>query len=115
MTYIAKIPLEGGKVRKFGRTTDITEGYINPVDSFIRFKGTAFEMVSKEKMIYGIAGKPFTLAGDSGAWVVDVFGGLIGMVWGGFTSHEGSFLTPISLITEDITKQTGYSVRLPSG
>ncbi|MCJ1408691.1 hypothetical protein MMC19_002766 [Ptychographa xylographoides] len=113
VTYIAKIPLEGGKVRKFGRTTDITEGYINPVDSFIRFKGTAFEMVSKEKMIYGIAGKPFTLAGDSGAWVVDVFGGLIGMVWGGFTSHEGSFLTPISLITEDITKQTGSSLFLP--
>ena len=115
MTYVTEIPPEGHKVRKFGRTTGITEGCINPVDSFVRFKGTPFEMVCKEKMICGIAGKSFTSAGDSGAWVVDELGGLIGMVWGGFARDEGTFFTPIKLIIEDITKQTGYSVRLPLG
>ena len=115
MTFVTERPPEGSRVRKFGRTTGCTEGYINPVDSFVRFKGTALDMVSQEKMICGTAGKAFTSAGDSGAWVIDRLGGLIGMVWGGFTSHEGTFLTPMNLITEDITEQTGYSVRLPSG
>ena len=55
----------------------------------------------------------FSEAGDSGAWVIDEGSGeLIGMLWGGLTSREGAFVTPIKVIMEDIASSLGYKVQL---
>lgn len=44
----------------------------------------------------------FSDRGDSGAWVLSRNRDLIGMLWGGFTSRDGGFMTPIKAITDDI-------------
>ena len=104
------------KISKHGRTTELTQGRVNPAESYVRFEGTQFETISMETLVVSSSRMvPFSAEGDSGSWVLDNAGSLVGMLWGGFTSREGTFVTPITAITENIARQTGYSVRLPGG
>ena len=97
-------------LRKLGHSTERTGGRINSVESYIRFKVTSFETSSIEAVVLASGLDTFIRAGNSGAWVVDGTGPLFGMLWGGLTGREGTFVTPINAISDDITQQTGYSV-----
>ncbi|KAA6412264.1 MAG: hypothetical protein FRX48_04416 [Lasallia pustulata] len=105
-----------GRAEKFGRTTGHTGGVINPVDSYVRFPGSQFALETREIVVLSeTRTKVFSEGGDSGAWVLDSVGALMGMTWGGFTCRQGTFVTPIKAITDDIRSQTGHNVRLPDG
>lgn len=56
-------------------------------------------------------GRFFSLGGDSGAWVFDNYGALVGMVFA-TNGVEATYFTPIGLIVEDIKHMTGCTVEL---
>jgi hypothetical protein len=51
--------------------------------------------------------------GDSGAWVLDKEGRLGGLFIGGNEATELCYVTPISVVLEDIQTRLGCSVTLP--
>jgi hypothetical protein len=104
--------LLGKQVIKLGRTTGETRGIINPADSYIHFPGTSYEQFSKEMVVVG-TDNTFSAEGDSGSFVVlGRTGELVGILWGGLTTREATFVTPMDAITTDIQKLTGFETRL---
>ncbi|KAJ4186908.1 hypothetical protein NW755_007641 [Fusarium falciforme] len=68
-------------VTKRGRTTDLTAGVVNGARSVINLgRGikSAFVIVSKPPIT-----QFFSAKGDSGSWIMDRAGRLVGMMWGG--------------------------------
>ncbi|KAH7235110.1 hypothetical protein B0J15DRAFT_503913 [Fusarium solani] len=68
-------------VTKKGRTTDLTAGVVNGARSVIKLDrglDSAFVIVSKPPIE-----QFFSAKGDSGSWIMDRAGRLVGMVWGG--------------------------------
>lgn len=101
----------GERVQKYGKTTGQTLGIVNPSESYIRFDDARQRITSKEIVVVGID-KNFSESGDSGSFVLTIQEELMGIVWGRFKHREGSFVTPIKAIAEDIYGMTGYRVRL---
>lgn len=55
----------------------------------------------------------FSETGDSGSFVVSrMLKELIGILWGGLTSREATFVTPMEAVRQDIVEITGYKSRL---
>ena len=101
---------------KHGRSTATTSGRRNASDSYVRFENTEQALKSTEMIVVSDnLALGFTEPGDYGAWVIDDVGNLIGMAWGGFTSREGTFVTPIEALADDILGKTGLRMRLPGG
>ncbi|KPM35922.1 hypothetical protein AK830_g10648 [Neonectria ditissima] len=71
-------------VTKRGRTTDLTVGKVNGAESVFRELGhekRAFSIIATST-----SGQLFSAFGDSGSWIMDRTGQLVGMMWGGRTS-----------------------------
>ena len=69
-------------------------------------KGEIVTKVTHEHMIsssHGVFGEP----GDSGAFVFDKYGGVIGMVLGGFERKDTIYFAHIDNIFDDIKRVTG--------
>ena len=102
----------GEDVVKLGRSTGQTLGRVNPTESYIHFLGTSYEQFSQEMVIVGTV-ENFSETGDSGSFVVSrMLKELIGILWGGLTSREATFVTPMEAVRQDIVDITGYKARL---
>ena len=99
----------GQLVMKVGRTTNITYGYVSLINHECKFPGNT--NTSTEFAITGLKGTQFSDKGDSGAFVLNEFGHLVGIIMGGGKLNE-SFVTPIQEVTADIMESMGYSVHL---
>jgi len=57
------------------------------------------------------------MPGDSGSWILDNEGDLVGLLFAGTGAEykSRSLVMPIETIIQDIEDQTGYTVRLPGG
>lgn len=102
----------GEDVVKLGRSTGQTLGRVNPTESYIHFPGTSYGQFSQEMVIVGTV-ENFSERGDSGSFVVSrMLKELIGILWGGLTSREATFVTPMEAIRQDIVEITGYKAGL---
>jgi len=99
----------GQQVMKVGRTTNVTYGYVSHIESECKLPGNP--TTSTEFAITGLKGTLFSDKGDSGAFVLNEFGQLVGMIVGGGILGE-TFVTPIQEVTADIMEMTGYSVHM---
>ena len=103
----------GEQFIKYGRSTGKTKGVISPCMSFVRFPDTDYALASTEMVVMSRGSSSFSEAGDTGAWVLeDESADLVGMLWGGLTSREGTFVTPIKVILDDIASSLGCTVEL---
>ena len=108
---------------KIGRTTGLTIGKFSAIESETnldvplnyedrgeqkrKLKSQAHVLVASQGV-----DRPFTQGGDSGAWVCDTFGSLVGLAWGNSAS-DATYCTPIGRILADIEARTGMKVELP--
>ncbi len=118
--YVSLSPLYAGlDVFKVGRTTGLTVGAIERISSYVK---VTRQSNSKQKApmrttleIYAVRGLYDTLfnkAGDSGAWILDPLGDLVGLLWGGCEKSGHGYFTPIRLVIDDIEKFTGKKVEI---
>lgn len=56
--------------------------------------------------------RPFNEAGDSGSWVFDENGNLLGLLWGGCVRGDDCYFTPVEYVIADIEKYTGKKVEM---
>lgn len=102
----------GEEVVKLGRSTGETLGRVNPAESYVHFPDTSYEQFSRELVVAGTA-RRFSETGDSGSFVISPLSKeLIGIVWGGLTTREATFVTPIESVKQDILEITGCKARL---
>ncbi|CRG92009.1 hypothetical protein PISL3812_09063 [Talaromyces islandicus] len=108
--------LEGGaKVYKPG-STRVTEGIVNSVPSYVRFRETEHSLpVAREWAVIPVAKyKSFSDPGDSGAWVVDhLTNHVVGMILARNGGLGVSYVTPIREIINHIEYFTNKVVDLP--
>ncbi len=88
--------LPGMEVRKRGKTTGLTSGVVvtpsGPVpDASETPKGQMIEQI----VVRGDGGKPFGDEGDSGSFLVDKSGNVVGLLWGGTVNRIYGFACPI--------------------
>lgn len=109
--------LEGGaKVYKPG-STSVTEGVVNSVPSYVRFRETQHSLpVAKEWAVIPVAKyKSFSGPGDSGAWVVDhLTNHVLGMILGRNGALGVSYVTPIREIINHIEHLTNKVMDMPN-
>lgn len=126
--------MAGGRIFKVGRTTGLTIGRCNGIDSNVRmelppnsdrkktdrkqYRVTQEHCIISEKAGSELAYNAiyqFSAGGDSGSWLFDEIGTLVGLLWGSFesvTDTNCSYFTPIELIITDIEAATGKEARL---
>ncbi|EPS43330.1 hypothetical protein H072_2684 [Dactylellina haptotyla CBS 200.50] len=97
-------PAEGDEVFKVGRSGE-SYGVISCIPHGINLmeNGTT----TSEWTIVGHKNREFAEGGDSGSWVLNTKGELVGMVFAENEDLHLAYLTPIKLILEDIKRQTG--------
>lgn len=109
-------------VFKIGRTTGLTVGAIERLSTYVKIRRqsnskqkapmrTTLEMYA----VRGLYGTAFNKAGDSGAWILDPEGDLVGLLWGGCEKSGQGYFTPIQLVIDDIEKSTGKKVEMYQG
>lgn len=111
-------PVPGGRVRKTGNATGFTAAEVNTVQSFVAYKGTSHEMISREWVVVCAGYCPFAKPGDSGSFVVNNAGEVIGLYWGSkkalpIDCTHTLYFSPIKDVFAHIKEITGYEARLP--
>ena len=127
--------IHDGPVAKLGAGTLLSTGTVS-ASQFSLFNSKEHQrQPSLEWVIIGSdRGVHFASEGDSGAWVFDTAGCLVGMVVGrgvgplvtrtssgiavereDEVNQAWHYITPVELLFQDIEHQTGCSVRLPGG
>ncbi|KAI9802318.1 MAG: hypothetical protein M1833_001824 [Piccolia ochrophora] len=106
-------PVPGERLFKLGRSTGFTMAPCNEI------RACAVDDVSYEDYDIGYpvaSSRPqFSTLGDSGAWVVNRNGHLVGMVVGGNTVTKTTRITGVQELFEDIRRITGAkAIRLPA-
>ena len=97
---------DGAAVQKVGRITGFTAGNTDGL-SEANFGGGAPSSleVTAVNLISGFAEN-----GDSGAWILNEQGQVLGMIIGGYEKGFTAFYTPIILMLEDMEKLTGLKL-----
>ena len=109
----------GQDVFKVGRTTGLTVGKVTNITTHTRIERqpnsahatpirTTFEHYTIRAKYTG----PFNKAGDSGSWIFDENGDLLGLLWGGCVKSSDCYFTPIQYIIADIEQYTGKKVEM---
>jgi hypothetical protein len=97
-------------VLKRGKTTGVTCGVTNEIESYVRqYFQEGYPFTSKELAVLGIDGLfiPFSGRGDSGALLVDAQGRMVGMITEGTGSSDRTdvtYVTPMVFLLEDMEK-----------
>lgn len=107
-------------VFKIGRTTGIATGHLHPTRSLSQMKCPpnatypqgCIQKTYEHWTIQGAFDKPFIQPGDSGSWVLNEFGHLVGLLWGGIITTETAYYAPITHVIDDIEKATQCKVSL---
>jgi hypothetical protein len=95
-------------VWKHGRTSHFTYGIGSDVHSDYRTEGPDGEMITEEWMIKDDKQKRcFSDKGDSGSFVWDTDGFVVGMLWGGKEESFATYVTPIEHLLRDIQSRSG--------
>ena len=117
----------GERAFKIGRTTGLTFGEFSAIESDVVVslplndsRLPSVQRTSREWVM--TAGKNpvrheranFCEPGDSGSFVVDRYGGLVGMVWGSNDRGGHAYFTHIGMIVDDIENVTGMKVKMPT-
>lgn len=113
VTEINPIQL-GERAVMFGKRSGPTLGVVSAADSKVGRAGLPGTTI--EYVVTGVDNEDFAKGGDSGTFVLDSTGALVGLLWGGpiGEQHEGpGYVTPILEVIKDIEERTGYKVRLP--
>ncbi|OXV06241.1 hypothetical protein Egran_05991 [Elaphomyces granulatus] len=99
------------KVYKAGRSTGYTAGeysHLNTVSIATVFEnGKPKPKITTEHSITGRHGQPFSLKGDSGAFVFTQSGEVIGVVFAGHEQRPVTYFTHIADVFSDIKQKTG--------
>ena len=99
------------KVYKAGRSTGYTAGeysHLNTVSIATVFEnGKLKPKITIEQSITGRRGQPFSLRGDSGAFVFTQSGEVIGVVFAGHEQRPVTYFTHITDVFSDIKQKTG--------
>ncbi|KAK2760225.1 hypothetical protein FQN54_002292 [Arachnomyces sp. PD_36] len=128
-----RAPSKGCEVSKFGRTTGMTDGVINGVQSLLHkvhkhqpFRTNEWTVVPEHIRPYqpfvrgggnGLRSDPlFAQGGDSGSFVTHrAHPEVIGMVLCGTDSYGSAFVSPIKQVAKQILAKTSFHVRLRDG
>jgi hypothetical protein len=100
------------------RHPGFTGGDANATKSYMRFRIGGQEDEAIETTEWAVVpqhgDQGFGEPGDCGVWVVSrISDVLVGVIYAMNAATGVSYVTPITEIFEDITKDTGYTVRLP--
>ena len=100
------------RLYKNGRRTGYTEGSYNRLSECLIAEVTNGDEVTHEATMehcvtVGYADGPFSLAGDSGALVFNVFGQVVGLLFGGAEQHSRSYFTHVDDLFGDIKEKVG--------
>ncbi|KAA8894215.1 hypothetical protein FN846DRAFT_434646 [Sphaerosporella brunnea] len=102
------------RVHGIGAATGEQDGYMSPMPFTINFEG--FGKGSREWSFAPRTPNGLGKSGDSGAWIFDPFGSVIGMILGHNSGSNLTYFTPMHAIFKDIKELTGATdVRLPGG
>ena len=109
-------------VFKWGRTTHLTRGrYRGSEQSETKLwardaQGNKVECIRPDSVVVGMGYDTiFSRGGDAGAFVVDRFGSLVGLVWGANDNTGVTYVMQVDDLFEDIKRMTGaIEVRLPA-
>jgi hypothetical protein len=97
-------------VWKHGRTTHFTFGIANDIHSNYNSTTLGTEenpMLTNEWAIKNDPKGAFSLPGDSGSFVWDTDGYVVGQLWGGPDGSIFSYVTPIEHVLEDVRQACG--------
>lgn len=98
------------KVMVFGNVSGPKRGEYSHIKSNVLLEGQT--QPTKEHVICGRSSH-FGGFGDSGAFVLDKFGRLVGMLVAGHLGEGWRYITPIKALFADIQRRTGCEVSLP--
>lgn len=102
----------GDELLLFGRVSGVTTGTFSAILSSIAWPEQP--TLTRESAICGNGGKSFAKKGDSGAFVLNREGKLVGILIAGNKATTGVvYVTPIQAVVDDIHAQTGYDVYAP--
>lgn len=87
-------------VYKYGRSTGPTTGVVSGIKCDVRLEKNGTETC--EFFVSASDGTPFSRGGDSGAWVVNTAGEVVGMVLGGCDQRSISYVTPMEFLLKRI-------------
>lgn len=94
-----------------GAKTKRSRGIFSHIKSDCRLPGQPG--YTREHVFVGLRGEPFAVRGDSGAFVLDRQGCLVGLLVGGPERGVHAYVTPIGEVCADIKARTDYIVELP--
>lgn len=107
ITNISEV-IPGSWVVKRGKTTGVTSGYINRMPRIIQWED---QQESEEVDVVGLI-QDFVQGGDSGSFVVDEFGNLVGLLIATDRVTSCAFVTPIGEILADVKTITGGNLTI---
>lgn len=100
----------------FGMASGVTAGFFSYIDSTVHLQGLD-KPPTTECVVVGYGSHHFCNYGDSGAFVLDTDGLLVGMLIGGSLGpglNGNGYVTRIGEVFADIEAQTGMKVALTS-
>ncbi|KAB8207195.1 hypothetical protein BDV34DRAFT_192416 [Aspergillus parasiticus] len=83
-------------VFKRGGTTDYTVGTVQGMRRHL--EGEGIQSVATHVIVSEEQERPFSKRGDSGSWVIDSHGLLVGMIWGKSDFDDTTYFTPADYI-----------------
>jgi hypothetical protein len=87
----------------------MTQRRLNSIKSGVRLPGSPGETYEHLYLAMN-GGSTFGLSGDSGSWVLDSLGRLVGLLLAGQEATNHCYVTPISVVIEDIETSLGCKV-----
>ena len=96
------------EVHKVGRITGLTRGVTKGLKKFNVGEGTPGSL----EMTASNIRKGFSIHGDSGAWILNEQGQVLGMTFGGDEKGLTTFYTPIILMLDDMKTHTGLELEV---
>ncbi len=97
---------------KIGKVTGATFGTVSHLKTDVRFADQP-DVVNEEIVVVGDSNERFAEDGDSGGWVFDADGFLVGMMYAGGKYLNETYVTPIAEILTDIAESSGFEMVLP--
>ncbi|KAI9784443.1 MAG: hypothetical protein M1839_002099 [Geoglossum umbratile] len=107
---VAELTLDDYVV-KAGYATNTTYGTVSHIQHDCNIPGNS--STTSEYVVVGHKGKAFALGGDSGAFVLNSYGKLVGLLIAGHETLDAVLVTPITEVMQDIQQVTGHQVTLP--
>lgn len=111
-------PVDELRLYKLGRTTGWTQGRYSSLESAhletVNSDGNQQMETTMEHLVMGVEGEPFSMDGDSGAFVFDRALALVGMLFSSHSSKKVSYMTSCKDLFADIKEITGATdIRVP--